>query len=807
MSQRTEITAQPATVVPVLASDLTAPEVREPPNLLKQVHALLRGRYWLAITLAALGAVGGALIGHNLKDLEYESTGLIRVEPYLPRILYEDDQNGIMPMYDAFVATQVELIKSQRVVDLAMQDPDWAALGRGLAPAQVVAFRGSLEVTRPKGTPLIVVAFRDRDPEAARIAVESVISAYERLEAGTDETAQRIEILERRRTALANELKAINDSIFQIANELGSGALETIYEFKLSELNKLESELRRAELDLAVARGAANDATEAAGSVRASSYAPDSPEALAMRVPEIRQLLDSRRSLERQLRVDRERLGPTHARITGLESQLAVIDEQLDEAVQIYKSFGFAEGSPVGDGGLTLAQLEARERNVRTLFEQAQAETQDLGRKTVQVESLRSQANEKKTLLEETRRRLEAITLEQNIGGRIFIESTGDRPLAPAEDKRRQFAAAGAMGLGGAGVGLILLLGLIDRRIRGISDMEAGVAHSRLLGVLPHLPDERADPEQALTAAHAVHQIRTSLHGRHRADARQVFTVTSPSPGSGKTSLTLALGLSFAASRSRTLLIDCDFIGGGLTSKMKKITRRRLGHILRREGVITTAQLVEALKARARDQELLGETLVRIGHATQQEVDAALETQRQSLVGLREAMLGDPPQECFTETGTRGLYLMPLGTAARQHIGELSYPALLSVIEQLRRWFDVIIIDTGPILGSLEASVAALVADEVVLTVARGEDRAKVQRSLEQLSNCGATLAGVVLNRANMPDVMASGFSSSMSRRADEQEPHLPEHLPIVDHKSLRLGPIGSAVAALSAFTGRDRDL
>jgi Mrp family chromosome partitioning ATPase len=304
-------------------------------------------------------------------------------------------------------------------------------------------------------------------------------------------------------------------------------------------------------------------------------------------------------------------------------------------------------------------------------------------------------------------------------------------------------------------------------------------------------------------AAHSVHQIRTSLVGRHREETRQVFTITSPSPDSGKTSLTLALGLSFAASRSRALLIDCDFIGGGLTSKMKMITRRRLGHILRREGVITTPQLVEALKIRARDRSRLGDVLVALGYATQREVDDALELQRQSLVGLREAMLGDPPQECFAETGTPGLYVMPLGSAGPQHVGELSYPVLRGVIEQVRRWFDVIIIDTGPILGSLEASIAALVADEVVLTVARGEERGKVQRSLEQLTQSGVSVAGIVLNRAEVPDIVASGYSSSISRRSSETE-NLHDQLSLVDHKNLRLGPIGSAVAALATSPSRE---
>src|SRR5258708_17517318 len=50
---------------------------------------------------------------------------------------------------------------------------------------------------------------------------------------------------------------------------------------------------------------------------------------------------------------------------------------------------------------------------------------------------------------------------------------------------------------------------------------------------------------------------------------RKVYMITSASAGDGKTSLTMALGLSFAASGSRTLVIDSDMVGQGLTARLK----------------------------------------------------------------------------------------------------------------------------------------------------------------------------------------------------------------------------------------------
>jgi Mrp family chromosome partitioning ATPase len=170
--------------------------------------------------------------------------------------------------------------------------------------------------------------------------------------------------------------------------------------------------------------------------------------------------------------------------------------------------------------------------------------------------------------------------------------------------------------------------------------------------------------------------------------------------------------------------------------------------------------------------------------------------QRDTLVGLREALNGDPANECITGAGTENLFLMPLGSAKRQHASQLSFTALKRLIDQVGRWFDVVIIDTGPVLGSLEASLVATAADQVVLTVARGEQRPLIDRAVAQLHSTGAELAGIVLNRAAPADILSSGFSSP-SRRSGESSLERPAELRAAHHEHLRLGPIGSAVIAL----------
>ena len=166
----------------------------------------------------------------------------------------------------------------------------------------------------------------------------------------------------------------------------------------------------------------------------------------------------------------------------------------------------------------------------------------------------------------------------------------------------------------------------------------------------------------------------------------------------------MALGLSFAACGSRTLLIDCDLIGAGLT--------RRLGV--------------------------------------------------QSETGILEAALNRSVLENIRTTEITDVAILPVGSSGALHASTLSPNALRRIISEAKKHFDVILIDTGPILGSIEASLVATVADGIVLTVARGQQRQLIEKSLRHLMSIGAKICGVVFNRAQARDFERSLSNVSM---------------------------------------------
>jgi capsular exopolysaccharide synthesis family protein len=282
----------------------------------------------------------------------------------------------------------------------------------------------------------------------------------------------------------------------------------------------------------------------------------------------------------------------------------------------------------------------------------------------------------------------------------VQVLSEGNTPTSPSSDKRAKFAMAGFVGGAMVPLAFMLLYGMLDHRYRYSDEAGGDLSGITLLGILPNLPDRLSDPEQASIAAHCVHQIRTMLQINQPPGESQALAVTSATSGDGKTSLTLALGLSYAACGTRVLLIDCDLVGAGLTHRM---------NIEATEGVL------EAISNR----------------------------------GLLEHV---------RTTDINDVCILPVGSNLLHHASTLSPQALRRLIAEAKEHFDIILIDTGPILGSIEASLVCTAVDGVILAVARGQQRPMVEKSLNHLVSIGANLSGVVFNRAQGAD-----FTNSIS--------------------------------------------
>jgi Mrp family chromosome partitioning ATPase len=270
-------------------------------------------------------------------------------------------------------------------------------------------------------------------------------------------------------------------------------------------------------------------------------------------------------------------------------------------------------------------------------------------------------------------------------------------------------------GMGGS-MAFFFLLGTIDRRTYGASQLPTfGTGDiPPCLGVLPDLGASMKDPETSDIASHCVHQIRNQIEAVRQPQGSEggayVLAISSPFQGDGKTSIIMALGWSYAAAGYNTLLIDCDMVGRSLT--------RQLG-LTGREG-------------------------------------------------LKEALVHKQLNGGVSRMPIANLSAVPVGVDARFGPENVRRIDLERLVSQIRDQYDIILVDTGPLLGSLESTPVMAIADGVVLSVRRGRSRTKLEDCITRLKMVGAECIGVILNCAARND--CNRYVSEASLAAAEEE-------------------------------------
>lgn len=723
------------------------------PNVLKVLHQALRGRYALAI---AMGLVFGAAATwgtwrctHSI----YRSEGLVRIAYSLPEIFQETDQNRPMLMFDTFMQSQKLLMTSRRVIDLAMQDPVWKQYNRPVPTDPDDFFANNLKVDVGYRSEYISVSVTDKDPATAAAAVTAVINSYStfynELEAGLER--QRIGVLDDKLAALKSQGDEVEKQLGKGEVDYGTSDLSPFYQAAVARVTKLEAALGDVRAALATSGSMSPTTGPSVASTSDGNPAagePQSPQQIASLDPVMQQYLTDQTRLEDQLDQLREvqGYGDAHKEVVRTKGLLELARRRVQNYAVMYRQYHAATSQALGDprnqrvatAGLPLSVLRANEASLSDLYKKSKKDMVELGLKDSELRREREQLNQIRQDQQQLAKRIAVLRGEEQLGGRLSIISTGEVALSPERNKRLMYAAAAGGGGACLPFGLLLLFSFINRKYRYSDEAESAtfIHRTPLLGILPEVGDD-VDADEKAAAAHSIHQLRIGLAANRPANTPTVYLITSAHSGEGKTSLAMSLGLSCAASRIRTLIIDGDLVGRKLTSTLQ-----------------------------ARDME-----------------------------GLHEAVETGTLRQRVRRTDT-GLFILPAGGATANDACSLSLPVVKSLMTEARRYFDIILVDSGPILGSVEASVFAQEADGVIFTISRGQSKQMVDRGMSRLSALGAHLAGWVFNRAIPDDFITSAYGSSTRSIADEMS-----RAPRIEQNVNRYNRFGSLVQAVAAGT------
>jgi capsular exopolysaccharide synthesis family protein len=266
----------------------------------------------------------------------------------------------------------------------------------------------------------------------------------------------------------------------------------------------------------------------------------------------------------------------------------------------------------------------------------------------------------------------------------------------------------------GLGAGGVYVADQLDARIRSLPEIRR-LLNYRMLGVVPLLSrGQQGDVKIALVShakprsslAETYKSIRTGIDLLRRNWEGKVFMVTSPQPADGKTTTASNLAICMAQSGRKVLLIDADL-------------RRPSQHTL--HGLPRDPGLTEILN----DQM--------------------------------------PFRKAVQQTAIGNLDFLAAGA-------EVSYPAELlatdrlgTLVGELRQAYDLVLLDTSPLLVVTDPSVIAVVIDGILLIVrAAVTRRLDAERSQDLLKALETPVLGLVINGIN-PGQRGHGYGYGYS--------------------------------------------
>ena len=160
----------------------------------------------------------------------------------------------------------------------------------------------------------------------------------------------------------------------------------------------------------------------------------------------------------------------------------------------------------------------------------------------------------------------EALINEQSTPGNVLILSDARTPGAPAKPNRPLLAIMGLFLGFGAAFGYIFLKDYFDKTVKTPDDIER--ENTNVLAWIPKferkIDKSKKNAEifvggsQETAAGESYRSLRTRIQFSKITDGAKSILITSSAPQEGKTTVSSNLAASFAQSNKKTILLDCD---------------------------------------------------------------------------------------------------------------------------------------------------------------------------------------------------------------------------------------------------------
>ena len=290
----------------------------------------------------------------------------------------------------------------------------------------------------------------------------------------------------------------------------------------------------------------------------------------------------------------------------------------------------------------------------------------------------------------------------------IDVATLPNSPVAP--NRSRIFMTSLVFGVL-LGLAAAIFLDTLDDSVRSPDEVKERMGWP-VLGTIPTIKGapQVANVDSRLVAhfdprspvAEAYRSLRTNLAFARAHNSARVLVCTSPGPADGKSTTVANLAITFAQQGQRTLLVDGD---------LRRAVLDRIFNVPRAPGLTDL---------------LTGQGKL---------VDTAHETSIANLFVLGSGPFPPNPSELLGSTAMRDL------------------------IREASEEFDVVLIDSPPLLAVTDAAVISTMADGAIVVIRMGATtRAALKRTASQLEAVEGRLLGAVLNDVDFRQTGYGGY-------------------------------------------------
>jgi succinoglycan biosynthesis transport protein ExoP len=707
----------------------------QPPAGLMSYWRALKQRAAFIIVPAVVLAAAGWFIGKHEQKV-YQARGTIELlEP--GRTLNVRNLSSSGPMFggDTYIETQVTKLRSVSMMKAVWQkvaqdgsDPLASARARSVtAPAldqptegQIQAMRNNLTVFPIRGTSLVAITYDSPDPKVSAEVVNALTTQYiaSEMDARAGSAVQTRDWLEKELDGAKVKLESSESKLQQYAN--ASGLLYTSPKGNAGEQSEDKLQFIAQELSEAQAKRATVQARYQVALAKPSDAPVSADESETLHSIQGR-LID----LRRQRASLASQFTPAYYKVQQVDAEIAELQNALSKEYLRW----------LGQLREEYQTEQEHEKLVEQAYHQQAALVSDQAAKAIHYNVLKREVETNRDLYDSLLAGMKEAGV--NAAARVRDARVVDPATPPQFPYRPNLVRNAGIGLLSGlmlGIAFVLVSETNDRRVKS-----PGTAPSYLnvpeLGVIPSvkphlLPTARRDqvdghrpsthhnlspfatnPAKAAPVANAFHSAVTSifLSGRY-AEPPKVVVVTSGMAHEGKSTVVGNLGLMAAQTGKRVLLIDGD---------------------LRNPRLHQTY-------AASNDQ------------------------------GLTNLLLEDAPLDANTvagmlhSTNVDRLWLLSGGPDSAHLLSLLHSERLPELVAHLRQDFDLILIDTPPVLQFADARLFGKLADAVILVVRSGyTTRNMAMAAKARFMDDGLPIIGTILNDWNGKE---AGYEYSEAR-------------------------------------------